>query len=177
MEPLKVNAKIESIRENIRKGKIKESLDELNQIITEVQDTGLENDFLYLSASFHSKEREINLNLTNNKEEWNKIIYAIIQLMYAVKEATLKGEILVATTSLKAVVRPTGYCIRTGKKIPFNISKPLSPAAYETWILFEDVYYPEKFCHFTGEQSNGETCFITPILKKNWKKAREVHGF
>ncbi|MBK6994029.1 MAG: hypothetical protein IPH31_03555 [Lewinellaceae bacterium] len=115
MEPLKVNAKIESIRENIRKGKIKESLDELNQIITEVQDTGLENDFLYLSASFHSKEREINLNLTNNKEEWNKIIYAIIQLMYAVKEATLKGEILVATTSLKAVVRPIGYCIRTGK--------------------------------------------------------------
>ena len=34
---------------------------------------------------------------------------------------------------------------------------------------------PEKFCHFSGEPSNGETSFNKPILHKNWKKAKEIH--
>ncbi len=40
MEFFQVNLKIESIRENIRIGKIKESLEELNQIISAAQDLG-----------------------------------------------------------------------------------------------------------------------------------------
>lgn len=68
-----------------------------------------------------------------------------------------------------------GYCIRTGVEIPFNVEKPLSLEAYKIWSEYEDPDYPEKFCHFSGEPSNGETCFSKPILKKNWKKAVEVH--
>lgn len=72
--------------------------------------------------------------------------------------------------------KSTGYCIRTGVKIPFNIDKPLSIDAYRKWNEHKDHDYPEKFCHFTGEPSNGETSFNKPILKKNWKKAQELHG-
>lgn len=68
-----------------------------------------------------------------------------------------------------------GYCIRTGVEIPFNVEKPLSLEAYKIWSEYEDPDYPEKFCHFSGEPSNGETCFSKPILKKNWKKAVEIH--
>ena len=73
--------------------------------------------------------------------------------------------------------KPIGYCIRTGVEIPFNIEKPMSYEAYKKWSDYGDQDYKEKFCHFTGEPSHGETSVSKPILKKNWKKAQEVHNF
>ncbi len=72
--------------------------------------------------------------------------------------------------------KPTGFCIRTGVPIPFNQEKPLSYEAFKSWNKFGDPNFAEKFCHFSGEPSNGETCVAKPILYKNWKKAKEVHG-
>lgn len=68
----------------------------------------------------------------------------------------------------------SGFCIRTGVSIPFNLDKPLGSDAYKSWNKFGDPDYPEKFCHFSGELSNGETSVNKPILKKNWKKAKET---
>lgn len=70
--------------------------------------------------------------------------------------------------------KPTGYCIRTGAEIPFNVEKPMSYEAYKSWSKFSNSEYPEKFCHFSGEPSNGETTVSKPILKKNWSKAKAV---
>ncbi|MFC2110874.1 phospholipase D family protein [Bacteroidota bacterium] len=66
-----------------------------------------------------------------------------------------------------------GYCIRTGVEIPFNVEKPLCYDAYKSWNIYGDPEYPEKYCHFSGEKSNGETCVGRPILRKNWSKAKE----
>lgn len=66
-----------------------------------------------------------------------------------------------------------GYCIRTCVEIPFNVKKPLSNSAYKQWNKYGDSNYAEKFCHFSGEDSNGETSVNRPILKKNWRKAKE----
>lgn len=71
--------------------------------------------------------------------------------------------------------KQTGYCIRTGVEIPFNVEKPLSYDSFKKWNEFADPDYPEKFCHFSGEPSNGETSVSRPILKKNWKKAKEIY--
>jgi phosphatidylserine/phosphatidylglycerophosphate/cardiolipin synthase-like enzyme len=73
--------------------------------------------------------------------------------------------------------KQTGYCIRTGVTIPFNVEKPMSYEAFKVWSQFGDPDYPEKFCHFSGEPSNGETSVSKPILKKNWKKAKEIFDF
>jgi len=73
--------------------------------------------------------------------------------------------------------KPNGFCIRTGQPIQFNPEKPLGYEAFKSWNQFGDPNYPERFCHFSGEPSNGETCVSRPILYKNWKKAKEVHGF
>ncbi len=70
----------------------------------------------------------------------------------------------------------SGYCIRTGAEIAFNIEKPMSYDAYKSWSKYNDPEYAEKFCHFSGEPSNGDTSVSRPILKKNWKKAKEVFG-
>ena len=69
-----------------------------------------------------------------------------------------------------------GYCIRTCVEIPFNVKKPLSNSAYKQWNKYGDSNYAEKFCHFSGEDSNGETSVNKPILKKNWRKAKQQFG-
>jgi len=71
----------------------------------------------------------------------------------------------------------TGYCIRTRITITFNIEKPMCHEAFKYWSKLSKPDYPEKFCHFSGEHSNGETTLSKPILKKNWKKAKEVFAF
>lgn len=70
--------------------------------------------------------------------------------------------------------KPSGFCIRTGVQIPFNVEKPMCYDAYKAWSKYGDPDYSEKFCHFSGESSNGETSVNKPILKKNWKKAKEI---
>lgn len=67
-----------------------------------------------------------------------------------------------------------GYCIRTGEKIPFNPKNPFTKKAFESWNKYKDENYKEKYCHFSGELSNGETSFSRPILKKNWNKAKRI---
>lgn len=69
------------------------------------------------------------------------------------------------------------YCIRTGISIPFNIKKPYSDTAFASWKRFNNEEYKEKYCHFSGEESKGETCFKSPILKKNWRVAKQKFGF
>lgn len=67
-----------------------------------------------------------------------------------------------------------GFCIRTGEKIPFDPKHPFCRKAYDSWAKYKDENYKEKYCHFSGELSNGETSCAKPILKKNWKKAKEI---
>lgn len=74
----------------------------------------------------------------------------------------------------KAQMKRPGFCIRTGVSIPFNPEKPLSADAYKSWSKYSDKEYAEKYCHFSGEPSNGETSVSKPILRKNWNKAKEL---
>jgi RNA polymerase-binding transcription factor DksA len=87
-------------------------------------------------------------------------------------KANLTDRKLDSTSSAK--LSTSGYCIRTGKEIPFNTKQPMTDEAYKNWSKFGNKDYPEKFCHFSGEASNGETSFSKPIMRKNWKKAAET---
>jgi len=60
---------------------------------------------------------------------------------------------------------PSGYCIRTGKPIPFNPYAPFCYEAYQSWAQWGNADYPENFCHKTGQPSNGKTSKNNPILK------------
>jgi len=57
-----------------------------------------------------------------------------------------------------------GYCIRTGNRIPFDPTRPFSYEAYQSWAIFENWDYPEKYCHKTGKFSNGKTSMANPVL-------------
>jgi PLD-like domain len=75
----------------------------------------------------------------------------------------------------KQATKQMGFCIRTGTQILFNPKLPMCDTAFQSWKKFSNNEYPEKFCHFSGEPSNGETSFSKPILRKNWTKAKETH--
>jgi hypothetical protein len=71
--------------------------------------------------------------------------------------------------------KPTkpGFCVRTGESIPFDVTRPLSDRAFGSWVQFGDGEYPEKYCHYSGEPSFGETCVDRPVLRKNWRKSTQ----
>jgi phosphatidylserine/phosphatidylglycerophosphate/cardiolipin synthase-like enzyme len=72
--------------------------------------------------------------------------------------------------------KDSGFCIRTGVPVQFDVERPFSYEAYKKWNEYADRDYPEKYCHFTGEDSSGQTSMNKPILAKNWKKAKEKYG-
>ena len=46
--------------------------------------------------------------------------------------------------------KQTGYCIRTGKEISFNVEKPMHYETWKEWSKKGDSEQPEKYCHFSG---------------------------
>ena len=75
-------------------------------------------------------------------------------------------------------VKPTsdtknGYCIRTGEQIPFDLTKPYADKAFKSWSRYKNEDFAEKFCHFSGEPSEGKTTMTKPILGKHWKVVKK----
>ena len=93
------------------------------------------------------------------------------------QDKTEKKKVDKKPSKLKSTGKQMGYCIRTGVEIPFNIEKPMSYEAFKVWNKYGDSDFPEKFCHFSGESSNEETSVNKPILRKNWKKAKDIFDF
>ena len=75
-------------------------------------------------------------------------------------------------SSAKEKQPKSGFCIRTGKSIPFNLEKPFSYEAYISWSQYGNEEYKENFCHYSGEKSDGTICFKKPVLRKYWNKVK-----
>jgi phosphatidylserine/phosphatidylglycerophosphate/cardiolipin synthase-like enzyme len=105
-------------------------------------------------------------------EEAQRLIRASDEIVVTVEKALPKRE----KASGKTITDKKGYCIRTGVEIPFDVERPMAYDAFKSWSKYGDKDYAEKYCHFSGETSNGETSVSKPILKKNWKKAKEIFG-
>lgn len=48
--------------------------------------------------------------------------------------------------------RHSGFCIRCGKPITYNPSKPLCEDCYETWSYYQNPEYDENYCHKCGKE-------------------------
>jgi hypothetical protein len=64
----------------------------------------------------------------------------------------------------KKPTEASGYCIRTGHKIPFNPKRPYSEKAFASWVYYSNVDFPEAYCHKTGQPSYGKTSMRKPII-------------
>lgn len=142
---------------------------------------------LYEFSQMNNNEMGIHITKADDPILYNDALQEVQRLLtiseeirVTVKKVTAdtppKTEKKVAETiTTKSSDKNHGYCIRTGAEIPFNLEKPMTYDAYKAWNKYGDTEYPEKYCHFSGEPSNGETSVSRPILKKNWKKAKEIH--
>ncbi len=127
-------------------------------------------------SSHHSEEIGIFTNdgelLSSYKAYANRLAQVAMPTSMAPAKSTAKN-----APSQKKKKDDSGYCIRTGEKIAFNIKMPFNKKSYSSWNRFKNPEFAEQFCHFSGEKSNGETSFSRPILRKNWTKAKKAHKF
>ena len=133
--------------------------------------TKTEDQEIYSKALDHVKFIEEN---SNDKPFELSSSHVTPDLKVDKKTESPKLKSSIVSETKKSNVVQSGYCIRTGVEIPFSVEKPLSYDAFKSWSKYSDPEYSEKFCHFSGEHSNGDTCVNRPILKKNWKKAKEI---
>ena len=125
-------------------------------------------------SAHHSQEIGIFTNdtvlVSNFKGYAERLERSAMPDRYAPASSTAKN-----APSQKKKQQKSGYCIRTGGKIPFNIKTPFNKKSFASWNRYKNPEFAEKFCHFSGEKSNGETSFSRPILRKNWNKAKKMH--
>jgi phosphatidylserine/phosphatidylglycerophosphate/cardiolipin synthase-like enzyme len=142
---------------------------------------------LYEFSQQNNNEMGIHISKSLDPDLYNSTLEEAERLLYI--SENVKSTICSISTNVKlksenkeisVKIKPSkkesftpGFCIRTGAVIPFDIFKPLSYEAFKSWNQHANIDYPEKYCHFSGEPSNGETCVEFPILKKNWKRAQE----
>lgn len=138
---------------------------------------------LYEFSQVNNNEMGIHVDKSTDPElykdihdEAQRLIRISDEIVISVEKAPSKEKLDLKPDIKPTNIKSTGYCIRTGMKIPFNLERPMSYDAFKSWSKFGDPEYSEKFCHFSGEPSNGETSVSRPILRRYWKKAMEIHG-
>ncbi len=127
----------------------------------------------------HSEEVGIVTDEPAMKSEFDRYAKDLIEksIVHWGHDSIATEDILLVPNPSKSKKYTGGYCIRTGEKVPFNLKSPFTKKAFANWNRHKEPEYKEKFCHFSGEESNGETTFSRPILKKNWTKAKKTHNF
>lgn len=105
--------------------------------------------------------------LFKNIPEYESAMLGLTKKFKGIKNEVDKISELFAPTSKEKASRKSqeyGYCIRTGEKIPFNLEMPYSEKAFKSWSRWKNPDYKEKFCHKTGNESDGKTSMANPIL-------------
>ena len=136
---------------------------------------------LYEFSQANNNEMGVYLTKETDQQLYNDIDTEAKRLIRISEEIKVSVEKVLQTDNLhvkndaeRTVHKMTGFCIRTGVPIPFNIEIPMCSEAHKSWSKYKNPEYPENFCHFSGEPSNHETSKGKPILHKNWKKAKEL---
>lgn len=130
---------------------------------------------LYEFSQVNNNEMGIHIDKVKDLELYKDLYEEAQRLIRISDEIVISVEKAPTKEKTPSSDKKTGFCIRTGVQIPFDVNKPMNYDAFKSWSKYGDPEYPEKYCHFSGEPSNGETSVSRPILKKNWKKAKELH--
>jgi len=67
--------------------------------------------------------------------------------------------------------KQTGYCIRCGKSIPYDLKSPYCSRCYRVWSKFKDSNYEEEYCHKCGTP-NEATTMKRPLCDSCYGKSR-----
>ena len=65
-----------------------------------------------------------------------------------------------------------GYCVRCHVDIALNSERPLCHDCFETWNLYANPDYPERWCHECGDEA--ETTMSRPLCTSCYRAATRV---
>lgn len=82
-----------------------------------------------------------------------------------------RADLIQFAQSGKQEIEQTGACIRCGRQIDFNVSKPLCDNCYQSWVAYSDEEYPERYCHSCGNSSQ-VVSYARPVCITCYEKQR-----
>ena len=132
---------------------------------------------LYDFSQVNNIEMGILISRKDDFELYKEIHEEVMRLFRSVNDVPQAGKKVAKEPAARPEPVPErkhGFCIRIGTKIPFDLERPMSYDAFQSWNRYANTDYPEKYCHFSGEHSNGETSFDHPVMRKNWSKANAI---
>lgn len=130
---------------------------------------------LYMYSQQNNCEMGIYLTKKDDPEMYNEVLTEVERILRQSKEVSKPTLYKKVETNkpFKKAEQHYGYCIRTGVQINLNPEQPMCYKAFNSWAQFSDGDYPEKFCHYSGDKSDGQTSYNRPILKKYWNEAKK----
>lgn len=147
-----------------------------------------------LNLHQHSQQnnREMGILLRATSEDLSVFNEALMEANFIVsrakKDSLMKGLVNKIVKEAKAIIdtapaeeprktrtpsraKPTGYCIRCGKNIAYDLKAPYCPDCYSVWAKYKDPDYEEKFCHMCGT-SNKSTAMNKPLCISCFRKSK-----
>lgn len=133
---------------------------------------------LYMYSQQNNCEMGIHITKKDDPEMYEEILSEVNRILRQAEKVSNSRPFTVDKNvkPYKKVEQHYGYCIRTGVQINFNPEQPMCYKAFNSWAQFSDGDYQERFCHYTGDRSDGETSYNRPILKKYWNEAKKKFG-
>ena len=66
----------------------------------------------------------------------------------------------------------TGFCLRCGKEIPFDVERPFCSSDYRSWARYKNEEYEEKHCHACGDEHSSS--MAKPVCLSCYRTYRSV---
>lgn len=126
---------------------------------------------MYEYSEKNNREMGVLLNSRKDKSVYDAAVEETIAL---IKMSEPKKRARNNTAKTADPLSEYGFCIRTGEKIPFNPEKPFSYEAFQTWAVYGNPNFKERYCHLTGEESNWNISFSRPILGKKYSILKKL---
>ncbi len=122
-----------------------------------------ENRTLISSMNLHtfSANNSLEIAMVIQTQEDDRKIRAYVKSLI---ETAQPCSLLLETASHRQSPRDQiahGSCIRCGREIGLNPSRPLCDSCYDSWAEYENEDYPEKFCHACGKPR--QTSYAKPL--------------
>lgn len=81
----------------------------------------------------------------------------------------------VAAASPSSLRRNTGYCIRCGTDIQYDLDRPLCRSCFSKWDIWENSYHRDSHCHTCGKRAT--TSRAKPECNACYLKSRHGRHF
>lgn len=124
-----------------------------------------------------TKNREMGILITKNDDEelFNKAVAEAMSIVRSSKKDEKRAQPRAKKQPQKDresnyTKKNQGLCIRCHRQIPFAPNKPYCKDCYDSWNVYGNPLYEEKYCHKCGKRET--TCMDKPLCYDCYSRLR-----